>query len=84
MTCYSGGGTGFQTQLGTWQDLNEVLPEGFRPINNARVMGYCPPSNLWCQGIDHNGKMQSMIERNDGSQDYCGIGAWITNDAWPS
>lgn len=81
---FSGGGSGFQTQLGTWQDLNEVLPYGYRPSQNGRVMGYCPPSNLWCQNVSSNGKMQSMIERNDSSADYCGIGMWITNDSWPN
>lgn len=80
----SGGGNGFQTQTGTWQKVDEVLPVGYRPIVNARVMGYCPPFNLWQQTVSPNGSMQSMVERTDSSTDYTGIGVWFTNDSWPN
>ena len=80
----SGGGIGFQTQTGTWQKVDEVLPVGYRPIVNARVMGYCPPFNLWQQTVSPNGSMQSMVERTDSSTDYTGIGVWFTNDPWPN
>lgn len=87
--CKTSGGNG-KPAVGTWFDTRIRCPQGYRPSHATAITGILPGGAgacVWIQTITPgNVNMQMMVcgDANNSSNDYQGVGAWHTNDAWPS
>ena len=88
--CKTTGGNG-KPAAGTWFDTGIKCPGGYKPRAGTvgTITGILPGGGgacVWVQTVPAGKVNMSMLVSGDlsASNDYQGVGVWVTSDAWPS